>query len=166
MEPDEVISSSEFEHHGAASASELTCYQSTSRKNSLACPSTRLTDQKVRNCQGRIKDSSGYKRSHSFHNYYGSCSPQSEEEPKKDGPSVVLRRKHSTNKLDGPNLISSGKKGRGSKNSSHRNSLNFNNNNNSNDNDYGCDASGEGKNRFQSYILLDTYLDSNLSKPK
>merc|ERR1712018_172376 len=77
LEPDEAISSSEFEHHGAASASELTCYQSASRKNSLACPSTRLTDQKARNCQGRIKDSSGYKRSHSFHNYYGSCSPQS-----------------------------------------------------------------------------------------
>ena len=145
IELDEEISSSEFEHHnGAASATELTCYQSTSRKNSIACPPTRLTDQKARNCQGRTKDSSGYKRSHSFHNYYGSCSPQSEEEPKKDEPSIVLRRKHSTNKLDGPNLISSGKKGRGSKNASLRNSLNFHNNN-SNDNDYGCDASGEGK---------------------
>merc|ERR1712223_649356 len=144
FEQDEEISSSEFEHHnGAASASELTCYQSTSRKNSIAFAKNQSSNQKARNCQDGTKDSSsGYKRSHSFHNYYGSYSLQSEEEPKKDETSVVLRRKHSTNKLDGPTLISSGRKTRGNSTSNLRNSLNINNNN-SNDNDYGCDASGE-----------------------
>mgnify|MGYP001313275494 CR=1 FL=1 len=110
IEPDEEISSSEFEqHNGAASASELTCYQSTSRKNSLAFSSNRSSEQKARNCHDGTKDSS-YKRSHSFHNYYGSCSPQTEEEPNKEDTSVAPRRKHSANKLNGQNLISHGKK--------------------------------------------------------
>jgi hypothetical protein len=140
IEADEEISSSEFEqHNGAVSASELTCYQSSSRKNSIAFPPSRSSGLKQHNCQG-THSSSGYKRSHSFHNYYGSCNPQSDDEQKET--SMVIRRKR-TNKVDGQSLISNVKKSFSKRKSSVQNTININNNNSNND--YGCDASGEGK---------------------
>ena len=145
IEPDEEISSSEFEqHNGAVSASELTCYQSASRKNSIAFPPSRSSGLKQHNCQG-THSSSGYKRSHSFHNYYGSCNPQSDDDEQKEAETSMIIRRKRTNKVDGQSLISNGKKSfsvRGSRNATVRNTININNNNS---NDYGCDASGEGK---------------------
>ena len=146
IDPEDELSSLEFDqNHGAASASELTCYQSASRKNSLVNPPNQSSELKQEHCPPAKHSSSGYKRSHSFHNYYGSVSPQSDNEPKKGETSIVIRRK-STNKVNGPNLISNGRKSfssRGSKNANLRHTTNTINNNNNDD--YGCDASGEGK---------------------
>ena len=144
----EDASASEIEQYetGAASASELTtCYQSSSRKNSINFPQlTRSSEYKQHNCH-ETQSSSSCKRSHSFHNYDGSYNVQSNDETKQKPTNIIVRRRHSNKGW--PNLISRSKKpscNQTNKNVNHRNMVNVNNNNN----DYGCDASGEGRNNI------------------
>ena len=143
FEQDEEISSSEVESNdGTASANELTCYQSASRKNSVITSQLNHSSELNQDDCQNANSSSGYKRSHSFHNYHGSGKHESENGPKTNETSIVIRRKHKS-KGNRPTSISSENKSFCSKvrkNSNVQNTINVNNNN-----DYGCDASGEGK---------------------